>query len=147
MIPRRSSADSCAALRSDARRSPVARSRYPWIDAIFDSFDVTTPTASVALTTPTASVVIGAPLAVLGCSLGTSADRDAESKMEMGRRRLGWGEASPPSVFVLLSQNGNRVRRRQTTQSRSPTGEAVIATRKQDPCPQQAQDMEGPAGP
>src|SRR5882724_9311916 len=102
MIPRRSSADSWAGLRSDARRSSVARSRYPWIDAIFDSSDVATPTASVDLTT-TASVVIVAPLAVLGCSPGTSADRDAESKMKMGRRRLGGGEASPPSVFVLLS--------------------------------------------
>src|SRR5258708_34174425 len=120
MIPRRSSADSCAALRSDARRSPVARSRYPWIDAIFDSFDVTTPTASVALTTPTASVVIAAPLAVLGCSLGTSADRDGESKMEMGGRRLGGGEAWPPSVFTLPSQTGNRARARPTTHSPWP---------------------------
>src|SRR6476646_5092088 len=85
MTPRRSSADSWAGLRSDARRSPVVWSRYAWIDAIFDSFDLTTPTGSADLTT-TASVVIVAPLGVLGCSLRTSADRDAESKMESGRK-------------------------------------------------------------
>src|SRR5438093_7921133 len=83
MIPRRSSADSSPGLRSEARRSSVARSMYPWIDAIFDSFD---------LTTPTATEVIVAPFAVPCCSLGRSANSDAESKMKIGEKsRLDFG--------------------------------------------------------
>src|SRR5439155_13462932 len=79
MIPRRSSADSCPGLRSEARRSSVARSMYPLIAAIIDSFDFTTQAGSE---------VIGAPFhGILLFARKVGANRDPESQMKVERRR------------------------------------------------------------